>query len=205
VIPNTAIIAVDAGAVSKRLEQHDWISRARALRLPTGRLLVGITEMRPAGRLFSIESGQSYLVDASGTPFAIAGEDAGLLLPQIRIADPIEPLTAPPGVVRALGLVDDLRRFEVPRPVAVVVAAADDPVGFVLILDGVGPRIVLGRKDFETKLQNLARVLATGPEGLSDATELDLRFAGQAVLRNEPLPEEAAQAAVARGDALPSI
>jgi cell division septal protein FtsQ len=200
-----AIAAVETGAVIERLEQHAWITEARALRLPTGLLLVGITEMRPAGRLFSAASEQSYLVDASGTPFAVAAEADGQLLPRVRIAAPIEPLKAHPGVAQALDLVDELMRLEMPRPVEVEVAADDDPAGLAVTLSGVDPRIVLGREDFERKLRNLARLLAGGPEGLAGATELDLRFARQAVLRNEPLPEEAAQAAAVRGDALPSI
>jgi hypothetical protein len=63
----------------------------------------------------------------------------------------------------------------------------------------------LGREDLDSKLRDLASLLAADVPGIGDATELDLRFADQAVLRNDPPPEEAAQAAAARGLATPSI
>ncbi|MBW2401693.1 MAG: hypothetical protein JRG80_20970 [Deltaproteobacteria bacterium] len=40
-------------------------------------------------------------------------------------------------------------------------------------------------------MKELARLFAAGVPDVAEAGEIDLRFADQAVLRNEPLPEEA--------------
>ena len=58
---------------------------------------------------------------------------------------------------------------------------------------------------YQTSLcETVNRLLAAELPEFADATELDLRFAGQGILRNEPLPEGAEQAAAARGYAPPS-
>jgi hypothetical protein len=49
-----------------------------------------------------------------------------------------------------------------------------------LHLAGVTPRVLLGRRELETQLAHLARVLAVVP-ARRDAREIDLRFAGQVV------------------------
>ena len=67
------------------------------------------------------------------------------------------------------------------------------------------PAVVLGREDLDSKLRELARLLAADVPEIGDAAEIDLRFADQAVLRKESPPEEAAKAAAARGRATPSI
>ena len=81
---------------------------------------------------------------------------------------------------------------------------AEDRTGFSLRFAGSPLRVVLGREDLDSKLRELARLLAADMPEVDDATELDLRFAGQAVLRNEPPRIGAAKAAAARGRAAPS-
>jgi hypothetical protein len=108
-------------------------------------------------------------------------------------------------VAAALQLIHSLPQYGLARAVAVHVAAPDDAGGFSLRLAGSPARILLGREDFESKLRELAQLLAADLPGVEQAMEIDLRFAGQAVLRNELAQTGSAKAAVARGRAAPSI
>jgi hypothetical protein len=187
-----------------RLAEHDWIAAARTLRLPTGTLVVSVAERRPAGRVMDAASDRIHLVDATGTPFALADGGQGEGLPLVRLAGAIVPREANATVARALRLAESLSRFGLPDPREIRISAEGDPAGFTLALSGVMPRVILGWEDLEPKLRELARVLAAELPEFASASELDLRFAGQGILRNDPLPEGAEQAAVARGYAPPS-
>jgi len=126
------------------------------------------------------------------------------MAPLVRLAGEIVPREANLAVARALGLAEDLGRFGLPESSEIHVSAEGDPAGFTLALSGVNPRVILGWDDLEPKLRELARVLAAELPEFASATELDLRFAGQGILRNDPLPEGAEQAAAGRGYAPPS-
>jgi cell division septal protein FtsQ len=205
-VPRSAALAsVDPASIEKRLEDHAWIAEARALRLPTGRLLVGVKEKLPVAVLAAGSPAQSFLVDASGAPFAAAEEYPDERLPHIVTAGAVAPLTPNEDVAQAVRLARDLPRFGLAQPVLISIAAESDRRGFTLELPGLRARVVLGREDLDAKLRELARLLAADVPEIGGATELDLRFADQAVLRNEPPPEGAAQAAAARGRAAPSI
>jgi cell division septal protein FtsQ len=204
VTPNAALSAVEPAAVEKRLEEHVWITGASALQLPGGTLLVSVTERIPVARVSAGTPPQSWLVDASGMPFAPAATHRGEELPHIVCAEPVAELAPNEAVARAARLARDLPRFGLAAPALISVAAEDDPAGFALTLPGLSTRIVLGREDLDEKLRELAQLLAADLPGLTDATEIDLRFADQAILRSEPLPEGAAQAAATRGHAPPS-
>ena len=145
-----------------------------------------------------------HLVDASGTAFAVAEKGEDDELPLVRLPVVVETHASNDAVARALTLADALRRFGLPESREIAVSLGDDPEGFTLQLSGVAPRVILGWEDLDAKLRELARLLAAELPEFAEATELDLRFAGQGILRNEPLPEEAEQAAVARGYAPPS-
>jgi len=201
---NAALAAVDSEAVALRLTEHQWIARARTLRLPTGTLLVSVSERTPAGRVIDPSSALVHLVDTEGTPFAIATETEGEALPLVRVPNALEKEGANADVARALALADSMRRFGLPESREITISPADDPTGFTLQLAGVIPRVILGWEDLEPKLRELAKLLAAELPEFTDASELDLRFAGQGILRNDPLPEGAEQAAVSRGFAPPS-
>ena len=202
---SAALSSLELASVEKRLEDHAWIAEARALRLPTGTLLVDVKETVPVAVVAAGSPAQTFLVDASGTPFAAAEERHDEALPRIVTAGAVAPLEPNEDIARAVQLARELHRFGLAQPVLISIAAEDDRRGFTLRLAGLRARIVLGREDLDSKLRELARLLAADVPEIGDATELDLRFADQAVLRNEPPPEGAAQAAVARGRAAPSI
>ena len=202
---SVALSAVEPASVQKRLEDHAWIAEARALRLPTGTLLVDVKETVPVAVVAAGTPARTFVVDASGTPFAVAEGHHERALLHVITAGAVEPLEPNEDIARAVQLARDLPRFGLAQPVLVSIAAEGDRRGFTLRLAGLRARIVLGREDFDSKLRELVRLLAADVPETGDATELDLRFADQAVLRNEPPPEGAAQAAAARGRAMPSI
>jgi len=202
---SVALSGVEPASVAQRLEDHAWIAEAHALRLPTGTLLVGVEETVPVAVLEAGSPARSFLVDADGVPFAAADEHPDEALPRVATAAAVAQLEPNEDVARAVRLARDLPRFGLAQPVLVSIGEEGDHSGFTLQLAGLRARVVLGREDLETKLRELARLLAADVPEVGSATELDLRFADQAVLRNEPLPEGAAQAAAARGRAAAPI
>jgi hypothetical protein len=178
--------------VERRLEGHAWIAAASAMRLPGGRLLLEVEERVPAA-VIEDGSGRHSFSDVSGTTFADAPAEADPTLPRIVTPEPPTPLEPDAEIARAIRIAHDLPALGLGPAIEIRLAAPEDPTGITLRLEGVSPRIVLGRDDLDSKLKELARLLTAGVPEVSQADELDLRFADQAVLRNESLPEGAAQ------------
>jgi cell division protein FtsQ len=200
------LASVDEEAVVEQLQTHDWIEEARALRLPTGSLLVKVRERVPVALAMAGEPPALFFVEASGTPFAeLPGSPSAL--PGLLSALPV--LSAAPAASRepsaalaeAAQLARRLPDFGLPVPTALSIGAEGDPEGFALRLPGRPARVVLGREDLDRKLAALARLLAEELPELAEAANLDLRFADQVVLRKGPAPKGVAQAAAARGRA----
>ena len=198
------LTAVEPEAVARELESHPWVAKARALPLPTGTLLIDVTEVVPRGLVRAGSPETTYLVDGGGTPFAVADATASAALPRVEVAGGAVPFEANEGIAAALQLASDLAAHGLAEPVEIFVAAEEDQTGFSLRLAGLPARIILGREDLDSKLRELARLLAADVPGLGDAAELDLRFAGQAVLRDARPRKGAAQAAKGRGRAASS-
>jgi cell division protein FtsQ len=197
------LASVDEEAVVEQLQTHDWIEEARALRLPTGSLLVRVRERVPVALAMAGEPPALFFVEASGTPFAAVEEDSSSALPVLSAAAVAtrEPSAA---LAEAAQLARRLPDFGLPIPATVSIAAEDDPEGFALRLPGRPARVVLGREDLDRKLSLLARLLAEELPQLAAATNLDLRFADQVVLRKGETPKGVAQAAATRGRAASS-
>lgn len=198
--PGTPLAELDPEALAARLAQHGWIESARALRLPTGRVLVGVAEREPAALLVGETP---FAVDAAGVPFAPLGEAAGEGLPRIAAAQPPEPGAASPELAEAVALARRVAALGLPAAREIGVAAPDDPRGYSLRLAGLAPLVVLGRDDLDARLADLARLLHAALPALGRAQQVDLRFRDQAVLDVSP-PAGAKQAAVSHGAATPS-
>jgi cell division septal protein FtsQ len=177
--------------IELRLEEHAWIEHARALRLPSGRLLLHIVERVPVALVGVGGTDRPILSDASGTPFADAPAEADPSMLRIVTTEPPALLEANAEIAAAIRLARNLPDFGLSPAAEIALAGPNDPAGLTLHLEGVSARILLGRDDFDSKLKELARLLAAGVPDVATASEIDLRFADQAVLRNEPLPEEA--------------
>lgn len=180
--PGASLAEVDADAAAARLAEHAWIREARALVLPTGRLVLDVTEYLPVAIL------DGHAVNAEGVAFAPVPEGELSGLPR---------LSAPPGVdlSGAVALARRLPELGLPAPEEVGVSAEHDPAGYSLRLPGLAPLVLLGRDDLEAKLANLAELLEADRAELATASRIDLRFRDQAVLD---------QAAAAPDGAVPS-
>lgn len=197
--------AIGAEELVARLAHHPWVAAARAARVSPDTLVVRVVErvpaaiwIRPAPAGGGADAGEeAFLVDADGTPFAAAGGDD---LPRLHLAAAdVEPCPAAggclpdPRLAAGVALARAVEHAGFARPEIELDPAGDDDAGAaaralpVLRLAGVTPRVLLGDGDLETQLERLTRVLADVPASRA-AAEIDLRFAGQVVLR-PPLPE----------------
>jgi len=177
-------------AVEARLESHPWILSARALQLPTGRLLVRIQERTPVALLCSPhpcdgdETGW-LLVDAYGTPFAnvLSGDDR--TLPRIVGRRALATRETDPDLARAVSLQDRLPAAGSARaPAALELPEASSSEGWVLHLSSPAQRVLLGSRDLEARLERLEWLLAADLASAREAEVIDLRFAERAVLRS---------------------
>jgi cell division protein FtsQ len=192
---------LDPAAVAARLAESPWIARVNAVELPSGRLIVEVTERRAVATVSARGGAQPFAVDASGTPFAPARAEAQDALPRLVLGARILPGEPDPELARAVDLAGRIEAGGLPRPHEIGVAPPDDPTGFWLRLSAGGPRVLLGRDQPESRLGALARLLeADLPEAAQVAT-LDLRFADQVVLRGKLPAEGAAVTAPPHGGA----
>ncbi|MBW2269037.1 MAG: cell division protein FtsQ/DivIB [Deltaproteobacteria bacterium] len=192
---------LDRESVEQQLTSHAWIATARTLALPGGRLVVSVVERRAAAVLAGPEP---WAVDAEGVPFAPAAEASHSELPRLTTAEAPTHGEAHPELAAAVALTRALETHGLPAPREVSVAAADDPEGFALRLQSLAPRVILGRERIDERLAALRRLLDAELPEVRQASRIDLRFEGQAVLGVPPSQEGSAQAAAAHGRAAAS-
>jgi cell division protein FtsQ len=197
----TPLAGVDLDAVVDQLEDHDWIASARALRLPGGAVIVHVEEHQPLA-LVEIGGPEAlFAVDAAGRPFAPADATTFAELPRLVPDGSVTLHDASATLATALSIARMFPEHGLAQPRSIGVPAEDDPEGFTLQLHGQGARVVLGRKDLDTRIGNLARLLATRAGEVSRAREVDLRFADQVVLREKSTRKGSAEATDSRGRA----
>ncbi len=182
---NTATAIRMPADVIGRLSRHPWIVEARAVRVAPDTIAVRIVERVPAA-IWVRGSGEAFLIDAQGTPFAAAAAEK---LPRLELAgthvpvcQPIRACASDPRLAAGVALARTVESagFAQPR----IELDGPDPHALpVLHLTGVAPRVLLGNRELELQLTHLARVLAVVPASHT-ADEIDLRFAGQVVLRS---------------------
>lgn len=192
--PGAALATVDPRAVEAQLENHAWIASARAVRMPSGTVVVGVVERIPVAAIEIGAPPQAYAVDATGAPFAPADGETLAGLPRLAVAGPVLPHQASARLADAVRLAYRLPEVGLALPAEVSVAAEGDPEGFALRLASLAPRIVLGTEDPNPRLEQLVRLLAQQPDAVASASTVDLRFADQVVLRTEPTSKGAAPA-----------
>ncbi len=196
--------SVDSREIEASLIAHPWIADARAVRLPTGRLLVHVSEQIPRALVAIGKPAEDFAVNRKGVPFAPAGSRAPAGLPRLISKATIEPNAANQRLAGAIELAYRLPEFDLPLPSELFLSDEGDPTGFAFRLPNLKPRIVLGHDHFDARLTSLARLLETGLEEVNGSETLDLRFADQAVLRGASSPKGAKQAATTRGRAASS-
>ena len=198
VAPGDDLRGIDADAVARRVASHPWVRSARAARLPTGTLVLAVEEREPRAVL---SGPQPYAVDAEGTPFAPVARDAFPELPRVASLASPTPGEPSPALAAAVRLAERLAGLGLP-PAEEVAIRDGDPGGSSLRLRGLAPRFLLGR-DPDAALPRLARLVDSAPPQVLLAATVDLRFQGQAVLRQGPSPEGGGRTADPRSVAAP--
>jgi cell division protein FtsQ len=197
VAPGSALGQLEPEAVARSLAQHEWIASAQALRLPGGTLVLDVVEREPVARVAIDQA--VYAVDREGRPFAqLSGPDQRGL-PEIVALDELAPGEPDPRLAQAVRLARRLPELGLAPPRQVEVAAEGDERGYALRLATPDTRVVLGREDLAERLDGFARLLALRPDDVAGAAEIDVRFAGQLVLRSEPTRDGSAATAPGRG------
>ncbi len=196
--------SADPREVEAKLIAHPWIADARVVRLPTGRLLVHVTEQIPRALVAIGKPAQDFAVNPEGMPFAPAESRAPAGLPRLIPTAAVERNVADERLARAIELAYRLPEFDLPLPSELSLSKDDDPTGFTFRLPNLKPRIVLGHDHFDARLASLSRLLESGLAEVEGSETLDLRFADQAVLRGTPPSQGAKQAATTRGRAASS-
>jgi hypothetical protein len=196
--------SADPREIEASLIAHPWIADARAVRLPTGRLLVHVSEQVPRALVAIGKPAQDFAVNREGMPFAPAGSRAPSGLPRLIPNTAVEPNATNQQMAGAIELAYRLPEFGLPLPSELFLSDEGDPTGFAIRLPNLKPRIILGHDHFDARLTSLSRLLETGLEEVEGSETLDLRFADQAVLRGAPSPKGAKQAATTRGRAASS-
>ncbi len=184
-----------------RVAAHPWIRSARVALLPTGTLIVDVEEREPRAVLYSGDDGSAHFVDAEGTAFAPVSAD------EVPDAAGLPALARASGATSAsneaqeaallrdglslLAYVDGLTLAGLARPdephrgLRLLLPDPDGERGWVL-RGADGLEVVLGSDEVATVIERLDRVerlLGAALGELEQATTIDMRFAGQAVLR----------------------
>jgi len=187
----TVMETIDASLVADRVTRHPWIQRADVTKQRSRRtLLVAITERTPAALAINGRGDPAYYLDRHGYAMPIP-DSTGYDVPLVRglSADyhPVRPL-APPALRHTLAALQETGTDPLVAELAV------QPDSSVRLLTApVGEHdalpVRLGNGNLSAKLQQLRafaeQVLATQSD--TKIAEIDLRFDGQIVTREQPL------------------
>jgi len=190
-----SLSTIDPSQVRETIAAEPWIESARALRLPTGTLVIAIVERQAVARWQISESSVTELIDQRGKRFAGATERGGplpLVRGEIKADDSLP--------ASAIEILDELRRhasltkdpsrltLHLPGPETVETEAKPEvDSGYVLQIGEDGPRAILGKHHFTRRVARLAALLDSEESKIRDVRWIDLRFADRAVLRTEPV------------------
>ena len=180
VAPGAAWDMVDPQRAGRALGEHAWVADARVARLPGGTVVLEVREREP---MAVIEArGGPVGVDAEGRPFAVLEPEEASRLPRLRCENAPPPGEPDERLATAIRVARSLPQRGLDLPEEIAVGDARDPEGVVLRLPGLAPRVVLGNEEFDERLGLLAELLAQRKSEVEASTQVDLRFAGQAVL-----------------------
>jgi len=177
--PGMSAWEVSPTVLAARIAGHPWIRRARVRRVLPRRLVVDVTERRPAA---IVALDRFYYVDRRGVVFAALGDDDPLDLPLITgLADAgarqRAALRASLKMLRLLlaaGLSFRVSEVHIERERGIRVFPVEPAVA-----------LTFGWGQLRDKTRRLALVLAALDGGAAGVREVDLRFAEQAVVRRE--------------------
>ncbi|MDX1649684.1 MAG: FtsQ-type POTRA domain-containing protein [Myxococcota bacterium] len=171
-------------AARTRLAGHPWIAAARVVALPPSRALLEVEERRPVARA-ALADGVAW-VDRRGVPFAAA--EAGDPAPLLVGVETAARGRAHPVLAQGVDLVRALEAHGLPPARRIVLGGAPAERLPALELADGGPRVVLGPGPVDARLARLARLRAADLGEAREASEIDLRFGDDVVLRSGPAP-----------------
>ncbi len=182
--------AAEPRRLAGSLRQNAWVAEARAARLPGGTVVLRVREREP---LAVIDARSGPLgVDAEGRPFAVLEPSQAQNLPRLHCETTPAPGEPDARIAEAIRVARTFpsRGLALPREIAL--GKEQDPEGLVLRLPGMEARFVFGMKDLDARVGMLAELLAKRPAEVAEATSVDLRFLGQAVLSGKSEPKGSA-------------
>jgi cell division septal protein FtsQ len=182
--------SIDPAKLREAIAAEPWIESARALRLPTGTLVISVVERQALARWQKSPSLDIELIDQRGDRFSGEPEPGGPL-PLVR--GPIERGHSLP--TSAMEILSEMQRYAslTKDPSAMTLylpshdlSALEEQSGYVLQIGEEGPRALLGKQFLSQRVARLAALLESEESKLQKASWIDLRYADRAVLRNEP-------------------
>lgn len=182
--------ASDPERIARQLVSDAFIQSAQVATLPTGTVIVRVQEREPVALLrgAEIEGGSQTwrLVDPTGTPFARTQARVWSRLPRFRSAEALPTNKPDPKLALGLSLAALMREINGQRVVAreIQLPSEADGLGWVLHSQTLPHTVILGEDELKPRLERLALLLASSLPATRGADEIDLRFAGQAVLRS---------------------
>jgi hypothetical protein len=192
--PGRPVNRIDPIAFHAAAQTEPWIESIRALRLPTGTLIVSVVERQAVARWARDSSSEVELIDRHGERFRGSPEPAGAL-PLIHGGIPLGDLLP----ASAIEILDEVRRHGslTGDPNALTLHLPDNrkestagnpsgEAGYVLQLGDGGPRALLGQRFLVKRIARLAALIESEEAQLAHTETIDLRYADRAVLQTEP-------------------
>jgi len=139
--PGAEWASIDPRKIEASLVEHPWIAAASAVRLPTGRLLVHVTEQIPRALVAIGKPAQDFAVNPQGMPFAPADKQVSSGLPRLIPSNGVERDIEDESLARAIELAYRLPEFNQPLPSELFISDGADPTGFAFRLPNLKPRI----------------------------------------------------------------
>jgi len=186
------LFRLEPGDIEGRVEEHAWVERSEISRLPTGTLVITVTERTPIVRTLDHRGRPSFYLDRYGYPLVASDSivfDVAVLSGYPEGFHPGEP-TRNPMVSSLLKSLDSTSE------------TSDAILSEVLIQDGevwirmepagghTATRVRLGRGHFQEKLAELVsfqrQEMLQSPDKIFDL--IDLRFNSQIVSRERQQP-----------------
>jgi cell division protein FtsQ len=182
----TSLLALDPAAVAERLASHPWIAEARVTPFLPRKLLVAVVEREPAAIAEIGAPPAAWLVDAGGTPFALATRVDREMHPTIVGAADAKPGRPHPLLAQGVQIAAAVGRHGLPAARRVRVGGTDPHLLPELLLGPGERRVVIGGGDLEAKLDRLSWVLKADLAEMGAASVIDLRFGDRVILRDGP-------------------
>jgi cell division septal protein FtsQ len=200
----TPLVDVDPERVEERVAALAGVASVRSLRIPPDRFVLDVVERTPRAVL-AAGPAAGFVVCERGVAFARARPSERAGLPSLRTQARVKPGEAHADVALAVDLIAALTAHGL-VPAEIELPARERTEGPRVRLRGLRAGIDVGWEPWDAALGRLVQLLATRPELALAAQEIDVRFAGQAVVRGDggTASGEAEQAAATRGRAAPS-